>query len=146
MAVKNYKDSIDKLNKIYNKNNLNKIDSELKTYNCFGFVSYVLGWTNKLFWLEDDFTHSLEYHTNIIQENEELKEGDILILYYKTKAIHSAILVNKNSQDKIINEYLFIHKKGRQELISDTLDDILEIYDELYDRIEFRRMNNNNNK
>lgn len=122
------------MNSVINESNLNTANEQGQHYetqdnfNCWGATLYVL---NKIGYLE---WSSQKKITNFIYDDtftvDDIKKGDIFVLYSNGKIIHTAVYTGKN---------ILFHKRGgsTSEFVSE--DRVKCIYDE-YDKYEIRRL------
>ena len=117
-----------------NKANEQIVNTDRLEFNCWGLTAGLLGWTEKLYWVEREIMEKLIPSCSVTVS--EPMVGDIAVFRdsFDELLSHTAVLT------ELVPEQKFIHKPGGWDLEVLTRDELEKRYGCFYGKIrEFRR-------
>lgn len=86
------------------------------SYNCWGFVSHTLKWTDSLYWLHREEMEVLLSSNTFMVDPNKINAGDIVGYYQEGLLLHTALYIQDGN---------IIHKPGTYELEINSIDETI---------------------
>jgi hypothetical protein len=114
-----------------------KVAAEKGHYNCWGFTAHALGWSDRLYWMDnitmEDFLDDL---TVPVPANELPQIGDIAVFIWDGYLTHTAIVGRVNAN----GDHHLWHKPGVWDLQYESLTSLYAFHRSTYGKVtEYRR-------
>lgn len=117
--------------RMYYANNKGKVHYYAGDFNCWGATAFVLGMTDRLYWIENYKMMEILTEKTIVVEYKDRQRGDILVVYEGSGEwlCHTAVYLGRKK---------FFHKRGMNTSEIADIGGIVRIYGK--DKIEYRRV------